>query len=144
MIQRIGFMFISSLFICLSLVYAASEDIENRFMYSDYSKKISMDLRDVSLTDILKIFSKQSGMNFISAQDVADKKITLFLDNIPTEEALQKILDANDLTYEMAPDSNVFIVKPKSKDVALVTKIYPLKYATVSNSKLNSSSTSSG
>jgi len=113
----------------------AAEDLENRFIYADYSKKISMDFKDASLIDILKIFSKQSGMNFISTGEVSGKKITLFLDNIPIEEALDKILDANDLTYEMAANSDVFVVKPKAKE-QVITKVYPLKYASVSNATL--------
>ena len=75
-----------------------------------------MDFKDVSLTDILKIFSKQSNLNFIASQDVADKKITLFLNGVPFNEALKEILDANGLVYEMQEDSNVFIVKAKPKD----------------------------
>ena len=72
-----------------------------------------MDLKDAFLNDVLKIFSKQSGLNFISATDVSAMKVTVFLDNIPAEEALEKILDANNLTYEITADSNVFIVKQK-------------------------------
>ncbi len=136
---RINFL-LSFMLVFVSLAWGAprDNDIENRFIYADYSKKISMDFKDASLTDVLKIFSRQSDMNFISAQDVSSKKITLFLDNVPVEEALDKILDANDLTYEMSPNSDVFIVKPKPKDQK-ITKVFALKYATVDSSKLNSS-----
>jgi protein transport protein HofQ len=116
--------------------WAAVEDIENRFIYADYSKKISMDFKDAALIDILKIFSKQSGMNFISTGEISDKKITLFLDNISIEEALDKILDANGLTYEMAANSDVFVVKSKPKG-QLITKVFPLKYATVPTASIN-------
>jgi len=131
--------------IAAPLAWGASQenDIENRFIYSDYSQKISMDFKDVSLMDVLKILSKQSGMNFISAGDVSSKKITLFLDNIPIEEALDKILDANGLTYEMAPNSEVFIVKSKSQNPT-ITKVFPLKYATVSNSSLKGTTSGAG
>ncbi len=127
-----------SLFLSLffaTLGFSAPEDIESRFIYSDYSKRISMDFRDVALVDVLKIFSKQSGKNFISSSDVSGKKISLFLDNIPADEALSQILDANDLTYEMGPNSDVFIVRAKEKDKT-ITKVFPLKYASVSTSKI--------
>ena len=137
-----GSFVLGALVILGSLSWAASQDndIENRFIYPEYSKKVSMDFKDASLNDVLKIFSRQAGMNFIAAQNVADKKVTLFLDHIPVEEALEKILDANDLTYEMAPGSDVFIVKSKPQD-SKITKVYSLKYATVSSSKLNSTIT---
>jgi type II secretory pathway component GspD/PulD (secretin) len=49
------------------------------------------------------------------------------------------VLDANDLTYKMQEDSNVFVVTAKEKTAKnLITKVYQLKYATVSSSKLNS------
>ncbi|HOW36248.1 MAG TPA: secretin N-terminal domain-containing protein [Candidatus Omnitrophota bacterium] len=111
---------------------------ENRFLYSEYSKTISMDFKDASLTDVLKIFSQQSGLNFIAAENVADKKITLFLDKVPVEEALERILDTNNLAYEIQPESNIFIVRPFVRpNQNLLTRVYPLKYATVSSSKLN-------
>ncbi len=126
-----------------TLSVAAVEDIENRFIYSDYSKKISINSRDTSLTDVLKIFSQQAGLNFISAAEVSNKKVTIFLEKVPTEEALEKILDANDLTYEMTANSNVFIVKPKEKDKT-VTKVFPLKFASVSTSKMNGKDATGG
>ncbi len=120
-------------------VYAAYPNEDSRFSYPNYSKRISMDFKDASLNDVLKIFSKQSGMNFIAASDLNDKKVTLFFDNIPIEEALEKILSANGLTYEIQEGSDIFIVKPfPAEGQELETRIYRLKYATVPSSKLNS------
>ena len=141
-------MFKSILTICLwatvfflSGAQGWSEDMEDRFIDPDFdtSKTIFIDVKDVSLVNVLKIISQQSGLSFIAAQDVADKKITLYLNKIPLNQALQMVLDANGLTYEMQNDSNVFVVKAKEKTVKnLITKVYQLKYATVSSSKLNS------
>ena len=110
----------------------------SRFIDPSMTTTISMDFKDASLTDILKIFSQQSGLNFIAAQNISDKKISLFLDNVPVQEALERILTANDLTYELQPESNIFIVKTLEKNsVQLLTRIYRLKHATVGTSKLN-------
>lgn len=112
---------------------------DSKFVYPNYSKRISMDFKDASLEDVLKIFSQQSGMNFIAASDLHDKKVTLFFDNIPVEEALEKVLDANDLEYEVQQGSDIFIVKPKpGEGQDLVTRIYRLKNASVPSSKINS------
>ncbi len=112
------------------------------------SKTISMDFKDAALADVLKIFSQQSGLNFIAASDISGKKINLYLDRVPVEEALERILLANNLTYEIKPDSNIFLVKALIKsDKDLMTRIYPLKFATVGSSKVNntfSSTSSSG
>src|SRR3989338_2735738 len=62
----------------------------NYFLNPEYSKTISMDFKDASLNDVLKVFSQQSELNFIADQSVIDKKITLFLDQVPVEEALEQ------------------------------------------------------
>ena len=124
-----------------------SNDMEDRFINPDFdtSKSIFIDVKDASLVNVLKIISQQSGLSFIANQDVADKKITLYLNKIPLNQALPMMLDANGLTYQMQNDSNVFVVKAKEKTAKnLITKVYPLKYATVSSSKLNSTISISG
>lgn len=118
-----------------------STDIEDRFLGSDFdtSKNIFIDVKGASLANILKIISQQSGLSFAAAQEVADKQITLYLNKVPLKQALQMVLDANGLTYEMQKDSNVFVVKKKEGGTKnLITKVYQLKYATVPSSPLNS------
>lgn len=117
----------------------AQVNLEDRhFIDAQYSKKVSMDFKDAALTDVLKIFSKQSGMNFIAAQDISDKKITLFLENIPVEEALEKILNANGLGYDIQQGSDIFIVRKAADADPVITRVYQLKHATVPMSKVNS------
>ncbi|MGE5279646.1 MAG: secretin N-terminal domain-containing protein [Deltaproteobacteria bacterium] len=100
-------------------------------------RKISMDLRDASLKDVLKIFSEQSGLNFIAAESIEDRTMTLFLDSVPLNDALKKIMQANNLTYEMEPGSNVFIVKETGRSsLDLETRVYPLRYARLKASNL--------
>ena len=119
----------------------SGEDLEDRFVDSDFSssKSIFIDVKDASLMNVLKIISQQSGLSFIASQDVADKKISVYLNKIPFNQALQTVLDANGLTYVMQEDSNVFLVKAKETTAKnLITRVYRLKYASVSSSKINS------
>jgi type IV pilus assembly protein PilQ len=107
-------------------------------------KKISLDLEGATLINVLKVFSQQSGLNFIAAEGVADKSITLYLENVPIKEALEKILNTYSLTYELDESSNIFIVKALIRpEVETITKVYPLKYAFVNASPLNSASSTS-
>lgn len=135
------------LLLCLSMITAmpavyAALDTDSYFVQEEYTQRISMDFKGASLIDVLKAFSKQSGKNFIAAGDIADKKVTLYLDKIPFEDALHKILDANDLMYEAKPDSDIFIVKAKPTGADnLITRVFPLNNATVPSSKLNSTIT---
>lgn len=127
--------------ILLFLCYPAlSLDIEDLYYHTDNAiphKVVSMDFKQAALNDVLKIFSQQSGLNFIASSDIADKTIDLYLDNVPVEEALERILFANDLTYELKPNSNIFVVKQLNKpQQTLITRVYHLKHATVPASKM--------
>ncbi|MEK6727644.1 MAG: secretin N-terminal domain-containing protein [Candidatus Omnitrophota bacterium] len=98
---------------------------------------ISMDFKDAGLKDILKVFSIQSGLNFIASEALQDRKITLYLDRVPLKKSMEKLFKANNLSYELDKDSNIFIVKDWGKlTVDTVTKVFYLKHATVSSSSL--------
>lgn len=125
-------------FVSTPVTRAQSQD-SKRSPDSDRSQTISMEFKDANLNDVLKILSQQSGLNFIAAAEVNDKKITLYLNEVSVDEALERILYANDLTYDMVAGSGIFIVKPlKKTDEELLTRIYRLKYASTSSSKINS------
>jgi type IV pilus secretin PilQ/predicted competence protein len=106
--------------------------------FFDDSIEISMDFKDASLKDILKILSVQSGLNFLSSEAVQERKVTLYLDKVPLKNAMDKIFQTNNLYYEYDRGANIFIVKDMGKpEIELVTKIFALKYASVSVSQLN-------
>lgn len=98
---------------------------------------ISMDFKDANLKDILKVFSMQSGLNFIASEAVQDRKVTLYLDKVPLTEAMDKIFSANNLSYELDKNANIFVVKEWGKmETETITKVFYLKNATVSTSSL--------
>lgn len=131
-----------SLFVNLQFSLANIDDIDtySKLLEDDISfKTISMDFINARLNDVLKIFSQQSGLNFIAATNVADKTVNLYLDNVPVDEALERILSANNLAYEIKPGSNIFIVKQlETPTVKRMTRVYTLKNASVSSSQINS------
>ena len=91
---------------------------------------ISMDFQDANLKTILKLFSQQSGLNFVAGQNVKARTVTIYFDGVTVEDALNHIMSANNLVYEQDPGSNIFIVKESVKPtVETLTKIYELKYA---------------
>jgi len=48
---------------------------------------ISMDFKDADLKDVIKVFSIQSGLNFIASEVVQNRKITLYLDKVPIKKS---------------------------------------------------------
>jgi len=100
-----------------------------------------MELDGAKLADVLKLLSKKTGLNFVPAESVKAQKVTLYLDNVPLDEALTTLFSANKLTYEFYPTSNIFVVKdkaPDAPDIQLMTKVYYLKYARIKSSRLDS------
>ena len=111
----------------------------DRYLYPQNNKTISMDLKNANLNEVLKMFSQQSGMNFIASSEVASLTVNLYLDKVPVEIALERILASKNLTYEIQEGSNIFLVKKLTvPDVELITRVYPLKHATIPSSKINS------
>ncbi|MFH0877907.1 MAG: secretin N-terminal domain-containing protein [Candidatus Omnitrophota bacterium] len=122
-----------------SLSSAADFDFYNSDLISRESyRKISMDFKDANLKNVLKVFSEQAGLNFIAAQSVQDRPVTLYLNEVPLQDALKKIMEANNLKYELEPGGNIFLVKDSGKPVLeLVTKIYNLRFARLKDSPLD-------
>lgn len=102
------------------------------------STRVSMDFTDADLKDVLKIFSQQADLNFMASQAVQNRKVTLYLKDVPVNEALDKLLEANNLEYEKEEGSEIFIVKDRGEpEVKTLTKVFYLKYARVDSSRLS-------
>jgi Type II secretory pathway, component PulD len=90
---------------------------------------VSLDFKDADLKDVLKVFSQQSGLNFIASKNIEDKKITLYMNEVLVEDALKTLMDANNLGLEQNPDSNILIVKGKpTPPVETKTRVYKIRY----------------
>ena len=127
-------LFIFIFFFCLFL---SPLNAQEQLLFPDPEVTISMDFQDASLRDILKIFSIQSGLNFIASEAVQDRKITLYLDKVPAKETMNKLFKANNLSYELDEEANIFTVKDWGKpEMETITKVYYLKYRSVPSAKL--------
>ncbi|MCG3176039.1 MAG: Type IV pilus biogenesis and competence protein PilQ [Candidatus Omnitrophica bacterium] len=107
---------------------------------------ISMEFDNAPLKDVLKILSEQSGLNFVASQDVESRKVTVFLENVPIDDALDGIMSANNLRYEKK--KGVFVVFPSVESAesaagpgaspgGLQTRIFKLKYTRLSISPMD-------
>jgi len=93
--------------------------------------KVSMDFENAELKDILKAFSRQTGINFVASDVIEGKLITIYLNNVSIEEALSSILEANGLLYEKQ-EGNVYLIKPAgTKAIRTITRVYKLNYIQV-------------
>jgi type II secretory pathway component GspD/PulD (secretin) len=90
---------------------------------------VSLDFKDADLKDVLKVFSQQSGLNFVAAKDIENRAITLYMNDVLVEDALKTLLDANNLGLEQNPGSNILIVKAKpTVPIQTITRVYKIRY----------------
>jgi len=125
---RVSIAIVFAIFASAPFSFAA--DTYAKSMSPGKSNLISMDFQDANLKTVLKVFSQQSGLNFIASQNIQERTVTVYFENVKVEEALSYIMNANNLVYEQEPGTSIFIVKETGKPkVETVTKIYELKYA---------------
>lgn len=118
-------------------VFAQDNNKYGEYLLSSMQKKISLDLDAAPLVGVLKLLSEQTGLNFVSSEAVDERKLTLYVNDVPLKEALSMIFKANNLVYDYDPLSNIFIVKDMGKpDKELITKTYFFKYTRVAVSRL--------
>lgn len=123
--------------LCLVVPGVARAQVWSAVMLADAEPEISMDFKDASLKDVLKAFSVQSGLNFIAAADLKERRVTLYLDKVPLDKAMEKLFAANNLEYEFDREANIFMVRDRGvPTLNLITRVFHLKYATVSTSSL--------
>lgn len=112
-------------------------DVYGDYLLASMEKTISLDLEGAKLLDVLKLFSAQTGLNFVAVEEVRDKPVTLYMQDTPLKEAMDIIFEINNLAYDYRPAANIFVVKKTGKP-KLETKIFHLKNARVTNSPIKS------
>jgi type IV pilus assembly protein PilQ len=75
-------------------------------------KKISLNLVDADLKQVFRLFHEISGLNFV-LDPAVDGKVTIVLDNVPWDQALDIILKNNAL--DKVVENNVIRIAPTSK-----------------------------
>lgn len=94
--------------------------------------KVPITLRatNANLSEVLMVLSERSGMNFVAANDVTRDSVSIILNATPLQEAVDMLVRAAGLSYEISGNS-VLIAEPgKLKDeVGQSSYVIELKYA---------------
>lgn len=89
-------------FYCLTWSYSAySEDFYKNRNRDFSGKEISARFKDTPLNIVLKVFSTQSGLNFVYKREIGDILITSNLTDVPWDGALKGILESHGLVLEV-------------------------------------------
>ena len=112
-------------------------------------KRISLDVKDVPVSDILRMLAEASGFNIILTKEVQGlPPLTLNLTKVPWDQALDNILNLNKLvakkngiiltiqSLESAmkeEERKAAVRKLAEQEELLVTKVFPISYAETKN-----------
>jgi type II secretory pathway component GspD/PulD (secretin) len=97
--------------------------------------RISLDLRNIEVTDALKFLSLKTGVNMISTKDVSGR-VTLMVSNVPAKDVFDIMLRSNGLAYTkegeiyniMTGDEYKALFGKKFDDIREV-RVFRIKYA---------------
>jgi type II secretory pathway component GspD/PulD (secretin) len=91
---------------------------------------ITLRAKDANLSEVLKILAERSGMNFVTGRGVHREKITIMLNKTPLDEAINLLVRAAGLSYEIVGNS-VLIAEPGKleEEVGQASYVVELKYA---------------
>ena len=81
-------------------------------------QSMSFDFVDTDIRNILKLIAEVAGINIVWGSDV-EGKISMKLDNIPWDQALEMILRPNGLTYQIEDDVLWVVPKAKLRDMEI-------------------------
>ncbi len=113
-------------------VYAGTEnDAASTDRSAMLSKTVTIDADDASLPTVLSILAAESGYNIVTGPGVnQQERITVHLRNTPIEEAMNLVVRAAGLSYEVV--GNSFLVAEQRKlreEVGLTSYVVNLQYA---------------
>ena len=81
----------------------AAAGIRPSTMEEGLNQHMALDLRNLDIIDTLKFLAMKGGINIIASKDVTGK-VSLFLKDVTIKDALDIILQANNLAYEKRGD----------------------------------------
>ena len=91
---------------------------------------ITLRAQDASLPEILKVLSDRSGMNFVTGAGADKERITIILNKTPLDEAIDLVVRAAGLSYEIVGNSVLIASAENLKsEVGLQGYVIALKYA---------------
>lgn len=111
----------------------AGADVTSLEMRSDIripnaDSVVNLSLRDADVTQVLRMFADQAGMNIIFASGV-EGTVTMDLVDIPLEEALKLVVSTNNLFYDI--QANTIVVSTSEDALSFATKsmnLIPVRY----------------
>src|SRR6202795_2421759 len=79
--------------------------------------KVTLQFRDAPTKMVFEVLARQTGINFVLDKDVkSDSKTTIFVQEVPIEEAIDLVLDQNTLARQIL-SSNMVLIYPNTPEI---------------------------
>ena len=119
--------------ILTTLFYSVLFSQENISENTDEVKSplVSIHAEDTHLPSILAMLAEESGYNIVTGPNVQSKnKLTIHLDEVPIDQAINLVIRAAGLSYEIVGNSILVANQSKiNEDVGVSPAVIPLQYA---------------
>ena len=89
-------------------VFAQAQSRPRTVVQEPSPQWVSCDLKNADLSDVLKLFSDQTGENIVLGPNVGSETVTIRLEDVPLEKALNLVLRIHDLDYRRI--GNVIVI----------------------------------
>ncbi len=83
---------------------------EIKIKYNQYNNLISFDLNSDSLFKVIRKMIQVTKKNIVISPNIPDKKISIYIEELPFESALEKLAFANELKVSKS-DDNIYILQ---------------------------------
>jgi type IV pilus assembly protein PilQ len=100
--------------------------------------KYYLDFKSAALINVLNVLSNLSGINFIAGTEVAERQVSMTLDNVTLDDVLQALAYGCNVSYDFLPGKNIYLFRASSdapEKPSLLTRVYKLYYVKVSGLK---------
>ena len=115
----------------LTVFAFSTEAVNNNMVDNDDKPLVSIHAEDTHLPSILAILASESGYNIVTGPNVqTQNKLTIHLDDVPIDQAINLVIRAAGLSYEIVGKSILVANQSKiNEDVGVTPHVIALQYA---------------
>ena len=131
--MKYNFLSIKYLIITIGVLlsFSIGQEEDNQYVSNDDIPLVSIHAEDTHLPALLAILASESGYNIVTGPNVqSDNKLTIHLDNVPIDQAVNLVIRAAGLSYEIVGKSILVANQAKiDEDVGATPHVMHLLYA---------------
>jgi type II secretory pathway component GspD/PulD (secretin) len=102
----------------------------------NFKTPISLTALDQSVAQVLDALAERAGVNLVQSEETMGKKVTLTLNEIPIKDALDLVVRATDLSYQIIDNSILVATQKKiDREIGLNTAVFDLQYVDAKTAK---------